>query len=99
MQDTPPEERVIRVASFREGDFATVAVRDRGAGMSDEASQKAFKAFYTTKAEGTGIGLAISRRIVEEYGGRLWATRNNDRGMTFLFTLPLHEDQGENGDR
>jgi PAS domain S-box-containing protein len=95
MQDTPLADRQLRVTTSRQADTATVAVRDQGTGMSDESFQKAFKAFYTTKPEGTGIGLAISRRIVEGYGGSLWATRNDDRGTTFLFTLPLQAGSGE----
>ena len=91
--------RLIGIETVQNEGYAQVAVRDRGVGMTDEQMQSAFKAFYTTKPEGTGIGLAISRRIIEEYGGRLWATRNDDAGMTFFFTLPLHVVQGEGDDR
>ncbi len=99
MQDTPVQNRSICIQTRCEDDQATVAVRDQGAGMSDESLQKAFKAFYTTKPEGTGIGLAISRRIIEEYGGQLWVTRNEDRGMTFSFTLPRQSSKGEMDER
>ena len=99
MDQTPDRQRLIRIETARNEDCALVAVRDCGVGMTDQQMQSAFKAFYTTKPEGTGIGLAISRRIIEEYGGRLWASRNDDRGMTFSFTLPLHAIEGDGDDR
>jgi two-component system sensor kinase FixL len=68
-------------------------VQDRGAGVSDEALQQLFHAFYTTKPEGTGIGLAISRRIIEEHGGRLSAQRRDEGGMTFALALPWGETE------
>ena len=49
-----------------------------------------FSAFYTTKVQGSGMGLAISRTIVESHGGRLWATANEGQGASFHFTLPAH---------
>jgi signal transduction histidine kinase len=57
-------------------------------GLPSEKLDKIFNAFYTTKPQGTGMGLAISRSIVEAHGGRLWATANAERGATFHFTLP-----------
>ena len=55
--------------------------------------QRAFEAFYTTKAEGMGMGLAICRSIIEAHGGRIWADANSPRGAVFQFTLPLKQDQ------
>jgi PAS domain S-box-containing protein len=64
-----------------------VAVRDSGPGLDPESLNHIFTAFYTTKPQGMGMGLAISRSIVEAHGGRLWATANHDRGATFQFTV------------
>jgi len=66
-----------------------VAVRDSGPGLDPRSVDRVFDAFYTTKPQGLGMGLAISRSIVEAHGGRLWATANDGRGATFHFTLPI----------
>jgi PAS domain S-box-containing protein len=65
----------------------TISVSDTGVGLPGDAADRIFDAFYTTKPQGTGMGLAITRSIVESHGGRLWATNNNGRGATFHFTL------------
>jgi PAS domain S-box-containing protein len=65
-----------------------VAVRDSGVGLPAEGTDQIFVAFFTTKPQGTGMGLAISRSIIESHGGRLWASANIGRGATFQFTLP-----------
>jgi PAS domain S-box-containing protein len=64
------------------------SVSDTGPGLSDGNVDQMFSAFFTTKPQGSGMGLAISRSIVESHGGRLWATANDGRGATFHFTLP-----------
>ena len=64
------------------------SVRDTGAGLPVENVDQIFSAFFTTKPQGSGMGLAISRSIMESHGGRLWATANDARGATFHFTLP-----------
>ncbi len=69
-----------------------VAVRDSGPGLDPNAFGKLFDTFYTTKPEGMGMGLAISRSIIEAHGGRLWATANEPRGAIFQFTLPADGD-------
>jgi signal transduction histidine kinase len=68
--------------------FLHVSVCDTGVGLQPEHAQRIFKAFFTTKPGGTGMGLAISRSIVELHGGRLWATPSRP-GATFQFTLPI----------
>ncbi len=65
-----------------------VAVRDSGSGLDPKTLDRIFDPFYTTKTQGMGMGLAISRSIIEAHGGKLWATANQDRGSTFQFTLP-----------
>jgi len=66
-----------------------IAVRDSGPGVDPHSRDRLFDAFYTTKPEGLGMGLAICRSIVESHGGRLWATANVPRGAVFQFTLPM----------
>jgi two-component system, LuxR family, sensor kinase FixL len=73
-----------------ESDKVLVAVRDSGIGLDPESMERIFDAFYTTKSEGLGMGLAISRSIVENHGGRLWAVPNDGPGATFQFTLVKH---------
>jgi len=73
-----------------DSDFAVVAVRDQGVGITDEQNDKLFSPFFTTKANGIGLGLSISRSIINAHGGRLKFERNtNEPGVTMYFTLPL----------
>jgi PAS domain S-box-containing protein len=72
-----------------ESDKVLVAVQDSGIGIDQQNLEKIFDAFYTTKSQGMGMGLAISRSIIENHGGRLWAVPNEGRGATFQFTLGL----------
>ena len=65
-----------------------IAVRDAGHGIAPEHVHRIFESFYTTKADGMGLGLSIARSLVAAQGGRLWAENNADGGATFTFTLP-----------
>jgi two-component system, LuxR family, sensor kinase FixL len=76
------------LTSRRHGEELLIQVRDNGSGIKDDLTG-IFEPFYTTKESGMGMGLSISRSIVEAHGGRIWATANDDAGMTFSFTLPL----------
>ena len=79
----------LSIASKRiEHDQLFVSVSDSGAGLPLDQSERIFDAFFTTKPHGTGMGLSISRRIIESHGGRLWASPNAGRGAIFQFTLP-----------
>ena len=88
-----PGELMLRSQETGDG-CLLVSVSDTGVGLTREVHQM-FQAFYTTKPEGTGMGLAISRSIIESHGGRLWATGNPERGATFRFTLPLAGEASE----
>jgi C4-dicarboxylate-specific signal transduction histidine kinase len=70
----------------------TIGVRDTGEGLDPANLERVFDAFFTTKADGMGMGLAISRTIIESHGGRLWATPNSPRGAIFQFTLPADSE-------
>ena len=86
MQDESGE---LSVTSTRTEDGQLlISVSDSGTGLPGEEPERIFEAFFTTKPQGTGMGLSISRRIIESHGGRLWASPNTGRGATFQFTLP-----------
>jgi signal transduction histidine kinase len=76
-------------AQDRPNAAVTVEVRDSGPGLEPERVERVFEPFYTTKAGGLGIGLSISRSIVEAHGGRLWAGANEPHGAVFRFSLPV----------
>jgi C4-dicarboxylate-specific signal transduction histidine kinase len=81
-----PRDLVIRTDS-EATDHVRVAVRDSGSGIDPQLATRLFDAFYTTKPGGMGMGLSISRSIVEQHGGRLWAVPNDGPGTTFQFTV------------
>jgi signal transduction histidine kinase len=69
-------------------EWTLIAVRDSGPGLDAKSLDRLFDAFYTTKSHGLGMGLAISRSIIEAHGGQLWATASGSRGAVFQFRLP-----------
>jgi C4-dicarboxylate-specific signal transduction histidine kinase len=81
--------RTLEVRAARLMAEVTVSVRDSGPGLHPKSTERIFEAFFTTKREGMGMGLAISRSIVEAHGGKMRATNNEGAGATFEFTLPL----------
>jgi PAS domain S-box-containing protein len=82
-----PRELLVRTERD-EGNQVRLSVKDSGVGFTLQAADKIFEAFYTTKPGGMGIGLSISRSIIEAHQGRLWATRNDGAGSTFSFAIP-----------
>jgi len=82
-----PRQLVIRTERD-EGDRVRLSVQDVGVGFDPQAVDRLFEAFYTTKSDGMGIGLSVSRSIIESHGGRLWAAPNNGPGATFSFSIP-----------
>jgi C4-dicarboxylate-specific signal transduction histidine kinase len=87
-----PRELLIRSAKHEDGGVL-VAVRDSGVGLDAGSVDHIFNPFYTTKPNGMGMGLAISRSIIEAHGGRLWATANMPSGTIFQFTLPIDGEE------
>jgi PAS domain S-box-containing protein len=91
MEGVSPESRRIDIssASTSEG-FVQVTVTDQGTGLEGVDVERMFTLSYTTKDAGTGVGLSVSRSIIEAHGGKLWAEQNPGRGATFCFTIPAH---------
>jgi signal transduction histidine kinase len=81
-----PRRLLIRTQQL--DDNVCVAVQDSGMGFDPAMSNRLFESFYTTKSEGMGIGLSVSRSIIEAHQGRLWATTNDGPGATFAFAIP-----------
>ncbi|WP_117192451.1 PAS domain-containing sensor histidine kinase [Rhizobium terrae] len=97
MRDCPRRELVIRTVQEND-DMLAVIVQDTGPGIAEEIAEQLFKPFVTTKAGGMGIGLSISKRIVEAHGGEMTVSRNAAGGATFRFTLPIDKEERENAD-
>jgi PAS domain S-box-containing protein len=85
--DDRPRQLLIRTERD-EDDRARLTVQDAGVGFNPQAADRLFESFYTTKNDGMGIGLSVSRSIIESHHGRLWATLNNGPGATFSFSIP-----------
>ena len=79
---------VLTVKSQPEDGYVLISVSDTGVGLPTDEVDRIFDAFYTTKPQGSGMGLAISRSIIESHQGRIWATANDGRGASFHFSLP-----------
>jgi C4-dicarboxylate-specific signal transduction histidine kinase len=89
VRDRPCGERLVAMRAQRvAGGMIQVGVADNGTGRSADRLDKIFMPFFTSKRDGLGLGLAISRSIVEAHGGQLRGTNNHDRGATFYFVLP-----------
>jgi signal transduction histidine kinase len=88
MKDIPDERRV-SVCTLQRDDEVVVSVTDRGPGIPSEQIPRLFDRFFSTKPEGMGMGLAISRSLIEQHGGRIWVENASDRGAIFRFSIPL----------
>jgi len=90
MEKTVPGDRrmIIRTRAGRDG-CCVISVRDAGTGIPEDAVERVFEQFFSTKPEGLGMGLAFARSVVESHGGRIWATNNSDAGATFHVALPI----------
>jgi C4-dicarboxylate-specific signal transduction histidine kinase len=94
MSEVDDRRRELSVSSTTDENNGTlVVVRDSGTGLGAASADRLFEAFYTTKAHGMGIGLAVSRTIIQAHGGRLWATPNMPHGAIFQFSLPADSEQ------
>jgi PAS domain S-box-containing protein len=89
--DDRPREMLVRI-EWNDAESVRFIVTDSGVGFEPKHADKLFDAFYTTRKEGMGIGLFVSRSIIESHGGRLWATSNEHFGATFSFSVPCHAD-------
>jgi PAS domain S-box-containing protein len=94
MCDVTDRPRDLQVAASRDGGHARVVVRDAGVGFEPQAAERLFDAFYTSKSDGMGVGLSISRSIIENHGGKLWAETNEGHGATFSFSIPGMAEDG-----
>jgi two-component system sensor kinase FixL len=98
MADSPRRELVVSSTPAGSGDIV-VSVSDTGPGIAPEIADQLFQPFITTKAQGMGVGLSISRTIIEGHGGRIWVSATPGGGATFHFTLrAVTEDEVENAD-
>jgi signal transduction histidine kinase len=89
MEPVTDRPRRLVVRSFAQADEVVVSVGDSGVGIDPANMNRLFNAFFTTKADGMGMGLSICRSIIGSHGGRIWASNNTGPGMTFQFALPL----------
>jgi signal transduction histidine kinase len=90
MVDVDDRPRQLLIRTDMEGEEGVrLTVRDAGVGIDSQGMDKLFDAFYSTKTGGMGIGLSVSRSIIERHHGRLWATANDGPGVTFAFSIPI----------
>jgi signal transduction histidine kinase len=92
MRDTPNENRIISIRTSRVENFAQLSVSDRGSGIPEDKLKQVFEPFFTSKAEGMGMGLSIARSIIEAHSGQIWAKNRDHGGASFRISLPLCTD-------
>jgi C4-dicarboxylate-specific signal transduction histidine kinase len=89
MSTITEQDRHLRISSSQLSDRIMIVVDDSGLGLDPRYSSSMFDAFFTTKNDGIGMGLTISRSIIEAHGGRLWAEQGSHKGASLRFTLPI----------
>jgi signal transduction histidine kinase len=90
MSDSEVTNPLITISTrFLESEGIEVSVHNTGKAIEARDADRVFESFYTTKATGLGMGLAICRSIIEDHGGRLWVNSNSETGTSFLFTVPV----------
>jgi two-component system sensor kinase FixL len=87
-----PGTRLVTIKEVVDKELVTVSVRDHGEGIADSVKDKLFNPFVTSKNEGTGIGLSISRSIIDDHQGRIWAENVPEGGAIFAFSLKVYQD-------
>jgi signal transduction histidine kinase len=88
MSSVDDRQRHLVVRTEQDDERARLSVQDAGVGIGPDEADELFEAFYTTKSSGMGIGLSVSRSIIESHEGRLWAKPNEGPGATFSFSIP-----------
>jgi signal transduction histidine kinase len=90
MADIPKEARVLTIrTALHSSDFVLISVCDSGPGIAEGKLEQVFEPFFTSKANGLGLGLPVCRTIINAHGGKLWAEHNSARGATFHLLLPV----------
>ena len=98
MSSVDDRPRQLQIKTVRDtDDQVRLTVQDAGVGLDPQAMDRLFQAFYTTKNDGMGIGLSVSRSIIERHHGRLWAEPNDGPGATFSFSIPLQGGASDAG--
>ncbi len=92
VKGNPAADRVVKIRTAHEAGRVVLQVEDNGVGLSPEQKDRVFESFYTTKKEGLGIGLSLSRSIIEAHSGHIEAEPNSDQGAVFSFALPISDD-------
>ena len=97
MKDTPAENRIISIRTSRVENFAQLSVSDRGQGIPEDKLKEVFEPFFTSKAEGMGMGLSIARTIIEAHNGVISAKNRDHGGASFRIRLPLVRELAMHG--
>ncbi len=98
LADVPFDERTVQISCCVRDEMVEIAVRDSGCGLEQTIPESVFEAFHSTKSEGMGIGLAISKNIVESHGGEIWITENDGPGVTFHIGFPVPDQFAKSSD-